>query len=96
MSSVCFLAAHRPSDGEHRSARPVAAAGVQPAPPLPAAGTRLRRTRPALHRQRGAEERGGKVQRFTAHHTESTGTHTHHTHTHFTCLLTLTLSSRHL
>lgn len=68
----------RPADGEHRPACPVAAAGLQPAHPLPAAGTRLRRACPALHRQRGAEERGGKVQRFTAHHTEGTGTHSGH------------------
>lgn len=34
-----FLA--RPADGEHRSARALAAAGVQPADPLPAAGSGL-------------------------------------------------------
>ncbi|KAI3375016.1 hypothetical protein L3Q82_021060, partial [Scortum barcoo] len=52
--------------------RPLAS-NLQPAHPLPAARTRLRRARPALHRQRGAEERRGQVQRFTAHHTESAG-----------------------
>lgn len=66
----------RPADGQRLPASSVPAAGVQPARPLPAPGTGLRRARAALHRQRGAEERGGQVQRIAAHHAESAGMNT--------------------
>lgn len=64
----------RSADGEHRGACAVQAHGVQPAHHVPAAGTGLRREGPALHRQRGPQVRGGKVQRLAAHHAESSGT----------------------
>lgn len=74
---TCFcLISLRPPDGEPHAESSVPTAGVQPALPVPATGERLRRARAALHRQRGAEERGGQVQRLAAHHAESAGTDT--------------------
>lgn len=63
----------RPADGEHLPARPHPPQCCRAAQHVSAPGPGLRGASPALHRQRGAQERGGQIQRLAAHHTESPG-----------------------
>uniref|UniRef100_A0A674G6X6 Prohibitin-2 n=1 Tax=Taeniopygia guttata TaxID=59729 RepID=A0A674G6X6_TAEGU len=60
----------RPADGEHLAAGADAAQRGRAAQHVPAPGAGLRGACAALHRQRGAQERRGQVQRLAAHHTE--------------------------
>ena len=72
-SSLLSLSWYRPADGEHRPACAVPSCGLQPACHVPAARQGLWWEGAAIHRQWGAEECGGQVQRLAAHHTESSG-----------------------
>lgn len=70
----CDSVHHRSSDGEHRSSCPFSARCLKLACLVPAVGERLWRACASFHRQRGAQERGGQVQRLPTDHTESPGT----------------------
>lgn len=63
----------RPADGKHCPASSLKASGIQPANPLPTAGSGLWWACSAIHCQWSSEECGGQVQCITAHHTESSG-----------------------
>lgn len=63
----------RPADGKHCPASSLKASGIQPANPLPTAGSGLWWACSAIHCQWSSEECGSQVQCITAHHTESSG-----------------------